>query len=465
MRFRLGLFVLAVLVLLAGLIALFGGFARFLTPVRHYTVTFPTAAGVAPGTPVRRSGVPIGEVTGVDLDNETGQVSVAIAVEAKYVIRRDDQPTLVNGLLGGETSIDFLPRPAGRPADPTPIPEGGRLVGVVQPDVGSALAQASGVAAPAKDTLQDMRKSLQAFERITPLLEETLREFRATARATRAMIPEWQGLAKATREMVPELRDLARESRRTVPELRQTSEQLGVAAKNWGNLGERLNVLVQTNEPKLQASLDNLNRTLDGMARVVGEENQRNLQKSMTGMANVFGEENQRNLAAALRNVRAGTENLQAVSRSTEELVRESRETIRGVNDSVRRADGVLLGMQDAVKPWQERSRRITENLDASMDRLNRCLSDLHELVRSIVQYDGTLRRLIVDPSLYNHLDDAACMATHILPRLDQVLHDLSVFADKVARHPEALGLVGLIRPSSGLKESPTAPFYPPPRH
>jgi hypothetical protein len=48
---------------------------------------------------------------------------------------------------------------------------------------------------------------------------------------------------------------------------------------------------------------------------------------------------------------------------------------------------------------------------------------------------------------------------------MDQVLRDLSVFADKVARHPEALGLGGVFRPSSGLKGSPSAPSYPPPGH
>jgi ABC-type transporter Mla subunit MlaD len=466
MRFRLGVFVLAVLILLAGLVTLFGDFARFLTPAGHYTVTFANAAGVAPGTPVRRSGVPIGEVTAVELNNETGQVDVEIAVQAKYVIRPDDEPTLVHGLLGGETSIDLvLAPPTGRPPNRTPIAEGERLKGVNRAGVGTLLEQTSTVVPPAKETLRDMRKSLQAFERMTPLMEQTLREFRETARATRAMIPEWRGLAKATRAMLPELQELARESRKSIPELSRTGEQIGVAAKNWGNLGERLNVLVQTNEQKLQTSLDNLNRTLDGMAKVVSEENQRNLQRSMAGMANVFGEENQRNLSATLKNVRAGSDNLQAISKSTEELVRESRETIRGVNESVRRADGVLLGMQDAVKPWQERSRRITENLDLSMDRLNRCLIDLHELLRCIVHYDGTLRRLIVDPTLYNRLDEAACVAGRLLPRMDQVLRDLSVFADKVARHPEALGLGGVFRPSSGLKGNPTAGFYAPPGH
>jgi len=41
------------------------------------------------------------------------------------------------------------------------------------------------------------------------------------------------------------------------------------------------------------------------------------------------------------------------------------------------------------------------------------------------------------------------------------VLRDVEIFADKIARHPEQLGLGGVLRPSSGLKESPTIiPYY-----
>jgi phospholipid/cholesterol/gamma-HCH transport system substrate-binding protein len=40
------------------------------------------------------------------------------------------------------------------------------------------------------------------------------------------------------------------------------------------------------------------------------------------------------------------------------------------------------------------------------------------------------------------------------LPRLDRALRDVEIFADKLARHPELLGIGGAIRPSSGVKET-----------
>ena len=47
-------------------------------------------------------------------------------------------------------------------------------------------------------------------------------------------------------------------------------------------------------------------------------------------------------------------------------------------------------------------------------------------------------------------------MTTRIMPRLDRILRDFEVFADKIARHPESIGVGGAVRPSAGLKESPT---------
>jgi hypothetical protein len=44
---------------------------------------------------------------------------------------------------------------------------------------------------------------------------------------------------------------------------------------------------------------------------------------------------------------------------------------------------------------------------------------------------------------------------------MDRILKDLETFADKLARHPELLGVRGAIRPSEGLKQPPQ-PFNQP---
>ena len=46
----------------------------------------------------------------------------------------------------------------------------------------------------------------------------------------------------------------------------------------------------------------------------------------------------------------------------------------------------------------------------------------------------------------------------NLIPLYREILADFETFADKLARHPEALGLGGVVRPGDGLKDPPTPP-------
>lgn len=412
MRFRVGLFVLLGLFLLAVLSLVFGGFPTFFKRHQQYSTVVSEAPGVTPGTPVRRSGIRIGQVERVDLDDETGQVRVVFLLEAPHALRRGDRPTVVHSLLGGDAAVELVPAAGAVVVDRTPLDPGAEVPGALAPDAGTVLRQTSELVPSTQETLNEIRKSLQHFERLTPEAERALAE----------------------------VRDLARVTREMVPDLRRTNDEIQVTARNWGRLGERLDVLVQTNQDKLIQALDNLNETVMRVGRV-------------------FNDENQRNLSTTLKNVRAGSESLESISRNTDALLRESRQTVEHVNRSVKSADEVLGNLQQATRPLAERSNNIVRNLDESTEKLNRTLTETREFLRAVNQADGSLRRLLLDPSLYNNLNDAACVLARALPRVDRVLHDLEVFADKIARHPESLGVGGVVKPSSGLKEAPTSNY------
>jgi phospholipid/cholesterol/gamma-HCH transport system substrate-binding protein len=91
-------------------------------------------------------------------------------------------------------------------------------------------------------------------------------------------------------------------------------------------------------------------------------------------------------------------------------------------------------------------------NIDEGSAKLDKLISELREVLRLANQEDSTVRRLLTDPQLYQNLNDAACMVTKILPRLDRILADIEIFADKLARHPESIGIGGVVRPGSGIK-------------
>ncbi|MCP4506445.1 MAG: hypothetical protein GY826_08620, partial [Fuerstiella sp.] len=73
-------------------------------------------------------------------------------------------------------------------------------------------------------------------------------------------------------------------------------------------------------------------------------------------------------------------------------------------------------------------------------------------------QNDGTVKKLLTDPSVYRNLNSTAASLVVLLENLKPVVSDLQVFSDKVARHPELLGVRGVVRGSSGIKDSGVVP-------
>jgi ABC-type transporter Mla subunit MlaD len=528
LRLRLGLFVLGALVLLAALVVMFGSLPTYFKPSRTYTIRFTEAPGLSVGAPVRRSGVRIGSVTAIDLDDERGIVRVKVAIESPYTIRRSDQAMLATGLLAGDTSIDFIPKPEeGEGADRAPLEAGSELVGLRATNVNTLLTRASEVVPTTQETLNDIRKSMQSLEKLagrvdkmTPLVEETIREYRdlgKTARETlpevrrtndearelirsaRQSVPTWERtadeireaarvareamppirqastdvgeLAKSAREALPELRrtneeayelirtsrqmvptiertadeyrELARMVREAIPELRKTSDDIGALSRNWTRVGERADRFLQDNQEKLSKSIDNLNETLSRATRLLNDENLRNVQTTLT-------------------NVRSASEQVPAASRSAEDILNQGRTSVRLLNDTLKQTQSVLTDIQKTIQPFGERSGGLLKNADEAMSKVNATLDDVRALFRALDQSDGTFRKFLTDPSIYNNIDAAACMVTRLVPRIELILKDFEVFADKLARHPEAIGLGGVVKPGSGLKNPPTTP---PPGH
>jgi phospholipid/cholesterol/gamma-HCH transport system substrate-binding protein len=405
-RFVLGLFVLTGLITVAVLIFLFGSAPRLFTTRNAYTVLFDDAPGINPGTPVRRSGVRVGEVGAVELDPESGKVRVELLLQPSYTPRANEEPTIAQGLLSGDTSIDFVPReqPAGVPPDRTPVPPDVVLIGRTPPGAQKLID-------PAQQSLDQIRRSLERLEKLEPKIEEALDEVTALARAGREFVPELRRTNDALREGVQGTRGL-------MAELRRTNETARSAFTTFNDLGTQLNTFVRDNQAQASKAIENISRTAEQASQV-------------------FSEQNRKNIDAALQNIRRGTDNLEGISKRTEE---------------------VLTNLNTASKPLAERSERILRNLESVTENLAHVLGDGRELMRALSDSDGTVARLLNDPSLYNNLNEAVCVIAKTAPRLDRILKDVEVFADKIARHPELLGAGGAIRPSGGLKDSAPPP-------
>jgi phospholipid/cholesterol/gamma-HCH transport system substrate-binding protein len=429
LRFRFGIFVLASLILLAVLTILFGGFPSVFKRTDTFFIDFENAQGISPGTPVRRSGVKIGEVRSVTLDNDTGKVRMEVRIDQQYVLHKGDRPTLEQGLLGGDASISFLPPEDKRLMDKTPVEPGAVLEGVTPAGPGALAQKAGALMTPAEEALIEIRKAFARFDRMAPTMEAALNDMREMSQMATRLGPDLQATSA-------EIRALSKATRESIPDIKRTNEEAQVAIRQWSKVGERTNKLLEQNEEKISRTLDRLEETLKRTNEVLSDENQKNLRET-------------------LRNVTASSRQFESITKDTGELVRESRITIRQFAETLKRADDALQDVQKTVKPLGERGPTMLKDMGEAADNLNRTLRDLRELMQVVARSEGTMQKFLNDPSLYNNLNDSAVMMTRILPRVDRVLRDAEIFADKLARHPELLGIGGVIRPSSGLKEPP----------
>jgi phospholipid/cholesterol/gamma-HCH transport system substrate-binding protein len=444
MRVRIGVFVLLALVLLGVLVTLFSSAPSMFRRHNRYRVILSEAPGVGSGTPVRRSGVRIGEVEAVELDDETGVVRVNVLLDRRFTVRHNEQPVLTRGLLG-DASIDFEPAPSDgkQPPDRSPVEPGSELQGVVRADARELIARAAEAVPQAETSLAAFSNLAQRLNKMDPSMEVTAREYR----------------------------DLARELRQTLPEVRQTMKEFDAAARSWNKVGERLDEGLKTNQDKMGKTLDNINEAFTRLGRSFNDDNQKNLSSALKNMASaserintMLSEENQRNFTATIKNMRAATDSMPGLMQNVDQFFKASQQSLQRIDATIIEAGKVINNLQRITGPLGDGgSDRLLKNVEEVSDRLIRVLTEMEGLLTTINHGEGTMQRLLSDPSLYDNLAEAACFVTRMLPRFDRIMRDMEIFADKLARHPESLGLGGLVRPSSGLKEAPRLPVYPRP--
>jgi phospholipid/cholesterol/gamma-HCH transport system substrate-binding protein len=206
-------------------------------------------------------------------------------------------------------------------------------------------------------------------------------------------------------------------------------------SREWQSVGHNLNSVLQTNQGNLHTvvaraaealtevahTMKTVDQTLQDTSRLIGDpQTQENLRKTMNALP-VLAEETQRTVAAVRAAVQKMDENLSNLNAVTAPLAK----------------NGVTL------------ATRI-ENTLSNVETLSEELTLFAKLVNSP---EGTIHKLAADPQLYVNLNRSAESASLLLRNLEPVIRDLRVFSDKVARHPELVGVSGALRGSSGIKD------------
>ena len=449
-KIRLGLFVFGALAALATLIVMFGKKpGAFFKDRVSYPAVFDNAPGIQKGTPLRRSGVNIGEVESVALE-ESGKVRVVFRIDKQFRPRENEVPAINQALLTGDSIVEMIlnpekrDKPLGPVVDPDPDkPMKGR--GPLTPrDVGQ---RAEPLLDVSQRVLVEMEHAFKEFSRVAPEMRDALRESSATLQSIREAVPELRKTNDGVQGMLAA-------ARVALPKLEQTNNQAQKTLLEWGNAGEQVRLLVASNQDKVSKTIDKMNAAIDSATVTMDT-----ISKTAERANRVMSDENIKNINTTLVNVKQGTDKFPALADSADGLMKDASTGIKRFNQTAEKAEAALENISRTTKSFADRSDPILKNVQDGSEQFKQLVFESRQLLNHFARSEGTIGKLFNDPSLYNSANDSLLMLSRMAPRLERILADLETFSDKVARHPELVGARGVFKPDSGLKASPHAPL------
>ncbi|MFM7107764.1 MAG: MlaD family protein [Planctomycetaceae bacterium] len=209
-------------------------------------------------------------------------------------------------------------------------------------------------------------------------------------------------------------------------------------------LGGALASLTQASEAvsRLSANMDKLLLGEDDRFERLVQKTEAALDSFNTAMGNVndvLGD------PAARDKVKAALDDLPAV-------MAELRKTVKGIGATVDTADRNLRNLEGLTRPLGERGAGMVAQVDRTLGRLDETLQQAALFTRTLNESQGTLGRLVRDPKVYDDLAQAAANVNRLTRELRPIVDDVRVFTDKIARHPEQLGVRGALDRGPGLK-------------
>ena len=352
MQFRVGLMVLATLLVLGILVAMFGEMPKLIHGEYTLYITFYQAPGVSKDTSVRKSGILIGRVTNVRFADDDTMVLVTVAIQDKYVLHKNEVCRVQTNLLGDAT-LEFV-RSANERLTKEVWKNGDKLKGVFTPEPTQLIAN-----------IQDKFDS-------------------------------------------------------TISSVQSTSSDLGAASRKLTGTLDTLNSVLEQNREGFKNAVDQANDIMSSTRNIIGDrETQDQLRSAMQQMP---------------------------------QMIKDTHDTVLKMRETMASVDRNLQNMEGFTKPLGERGENLIENLDRGTEKLDKLVNEMLTFTQALNSSQGTIGQLVNNPELYQHINRAARNIDEISRDLKPIVDDARVFSDKIARHPEVLGVKGVMQKGAGIK-------------
>jgi phospholipid/cholesterol/gamma-HCH transport system substrate-binding protein len=384
-KFRVGVMVLATVIIGGILILLFGDTQSLGRSSYTITIHFADAPGVTEGTPIRKSGILIGRVHSVRFA-EQGGVNVEAKIDGGVKLYHGEVPQVTESLLGGDVVIQFVKRSKVVPSEPMPPPQTDhKQTGVGPPTTLTAFQ--------AKNPPKSPDEVVQPNDYIEGTVAPSPMQF----------LSNLQG------------------------DMNQAISALSNAGTEVSKLAGNINKILEGNDEQIN--------------RIITETEQaiKSFQIAMNNVNDVMGDAKTR-------------DNLKKMIDSLPDLFEEGKNTIATIRTTVEGVDRNLRNLEGLTGPLGERGDQIVTRVDRAVSRMDELLGILSDFGRKLNSGQGTLGKLMTDQELYNNLNSTVRNIECLSRELKPIISDVRVFSDRIARHPEILGVRGAIQRSPGTK-------------
>ena len=401
LKFRVGIFVVIAMIILAILIILNSeGW------VSQYTVFIkPTSApGVTAGTPIRKNGILIGRVKSVT--SEDDHVRLELAINESEKIFANEVCSIGAESILGDAVVEFLPLPVNQRGEP-----------IRESHVMEKVA-----------LKRNPLEFVDMFADLKPELSETLAVVRT---AGTSINDAGVGVSELTT---------------TVQSIFQNDDSdLKALLKDFRMMSQ-----------KAQVSLDNFNRIFENVNNVVGDPDLKDqIKDALAELPKIFQEvrvtvSDTREAINAFGDIPDGlNSNLENLEGFTGALKEDGPEILAQVKGSLKNADKFLENISGFTDSFKDLQKDLQKGLQNPHGTIGKLLND-SEI------YDVALKTVEDAKAMVAELRQSS---TKISSKVEPLLNDLRVAADAVARDPGVLGVRGAIdrRPGkTGYKGVPT---------
>ncbi|MFN0197088.1 MAG: MlaD family protein [Planctomycetaceae bacterium] len=214
-------------------------------------------------------------------------------------------------------------------------------------------------------------------------------------------------------------------------------ESFSQTSQEWQKVGNNLNTFMDSNQSDLQDVVKSAETSLKEFTVTM-----RNMNRILESTESIVGDPAQQ-------------ENIRRTLTALPKMIEDTRATIAASQKAVDMMSRNLENLNRVTAPMAKHSESVMAKLDGGMGHMESLLAELDQFSKKLSQEDGSLNKLVSDPELYQNLNRSASSLSVLMKNLEPMIRDLRIFSDKVARHPELIGVGGALSGSSGLKELP----------